>query len=134
MLDKATDLPALPEPSIQLAGFPVCAHYPCEYEVAEKRQSCAIHGGPPPSFSILRRTIVRKVRTAVHQILLCPECTEKDLKGIRCLTCALMRGQAMGLAQIAEQCGWGSDTDPLLAMICPSWASIGKGGFGREVG
>lgn len=112
----------LPEPPIELGGFPTCQV--CQREESNKDAGCAMHGGQPLSIEALRRSLLRQMRSCVYQVMNCDQCTDKKLNEERCSWCAWLRGAAMGIAGIAEQMGWESDALPYMKMIAvydPGW-------------
>lgn len=113
----------LPEPPIELAGFPACKV--CGREERVRDAGCAMHGGEPLPLEALRRSILRQIRSCVYQVMECKRCSDKSLNEARCAWCGWLRGAAMGIAGIAEQMGWEKDAVPYMKMIAvfdPGWA------------
>jgi hypothetical protein len=108
----------VPKAPIPVSGFPICAaDYGCDYEVAEKGGTCAIHGGPPASLEMIHRSIHRQLKSCVSDMMGCLNCKGRLLKDTRCHRCNWMRGAAMGMAGLAEQLGWAEEMGPYLDLI-----------------
>lgn len=109
----------LPEPSIELRGFPSCFMHGCGAEVAAAGDQCAAHPGgeTPRDWRVLRRSLLRQMRGGVMFIQNCMECLDKPLNGIRCLQCTWTRGAVIGVAGIQEYYGWAKDGVALMDMI-----------------
>ena len=97
----------IPECSIKLDGFPLCAFAgACPSEVAEEGQCCPQHGGPEFSTDIWRRMLLRQLRSATKQVVEC--CgdvrTRPDRLGA-CAACKVHSGVVWGLGGLLERMG-----------------------------
>ena len=117
---------ALPPPPFPLDGFPRCAFtgptgIECRSEVLKIGDICGSHPGGTPvlDFGVLRRSIVRQIRTGVLFMQNCRYCASlgRALDEVRCGACGYMRGCILGIAGIAEEHGWAEDSRPLLDLV-----------------
>lgn len=132
------DFAEVPEPKINLHGFPHCKK--CHTEVLKEGDLCGCHEGgvPPRDFETLRRTLLRQIRGSVASMQNCAKCFSVPMAAIRCPLCTWTRGAAMGLSGIAQIMGWNDDVHDLIDLIgireeVPGTAKKEMGRFSQEL-